>query len=227
MATVRVLVLLRLLALLPFWPAGVLAESGWRTDVRQDDLLIESRPLAGGLREYRAEARDIDAPLQAFLNLLQDTRAHGLWMRNTRSVTVLQQFSAHENRVRTEFVLPWPFMDRELINRSRYWQEKDSCVIRLEAHAEPYALPPNPGLVRIRRAQGLWRMVPQPGGGMHLHYQGFFDPGGQLPGWLIGSQVLAELQYSLSRLRVVLRLPRFHGPVAGIDGHCRPSRLHP
>lgn len=208
---------------------GLQAEADWHTESRGPGLLIESRSLDHGLKEFRAQASGIPAPPHAFLNLLQHPELHGLWMRNTRSVRILAQWGGNENRVRTLFALPWPFQDRELISHSRYSQDPATCIITLQVRAEPEAVPPVPGLVRIRLAQGVWQMRPQGPGRMALLYQGVVDPGGNIPAWISQPMLLAELRHSLPRLRQLLAESRFHlAHRDGIDEDCHPgwSRDH-
>jgi len=196
----------------------------WNQELSLGDITIDSRRIEGGLWEFRARLNHVDAPPHAFLMLLLDTSTHSLWLRNTRGTNILKQLSDSAILVQSLFDMPWPYHTRELVNLSRYWQDPRSCVIYLESIATPNAIPPTPDVVRIPLAHAMWQMIPHPDGSMNLTYQGFVDPGGNLPQWLAKGMQQTELRYSFQRLSVLLTQPRYHlKRFPGIDDSCRPQ----
>jgi len=45
-------------------------------------------------------------------------------------------------------------------------------------------LPPQRGIVRLPKNEGVWHVFKGPDGATVIHYRGFVDPGGWIPGWL-------------------------------------------
>ena len=94
--------------------------------------------------------------------------------------------------------------DRDINIRIERWQDESSGSLGLEWHATSEEGPrPQPGVVRISKADGFWRFSPLDETRTRVVYQNDTDIGGYVPLWVIGPMLREE---ALGQLSVLLRM---------------------
>jgi hypothetical protein len=162
----------------------VCAEPGWTLQREQGGVTLWSRPNPPGPFQALKLEMQVQARPAALLAVLRDTNRHKLWLPGSREVRLLSHPGPDEDLVYTRLAAPWPAKDRELITHSRLsWLS--GCGFTLRVWAEPDALPPTKGLVRIRASHGVWQADPLGKGGSLIRLETYTHPGGRLPGWLV------------------------------------------
>ncbi len=189
------------LALLGLLGAGEAAGSdpSWVLRRQEDGVTVHTRAVPGSsLEEFRGVTR-IRAPLRALVEMLLDVDRYPEWMHDCREARVLERRGIEGGLTYTVTDAPWPVRDRDVVARWTLTQDAAGGVT-IAFVAEPEALPPRDGHVRVPRTRGLYRLTPGQDGSTEVLYQLHSDSGGLLPGWLARSWVVAIPFHSLRNL---------------------------
>ncbi len=154
-------------------------------------------------REHRAELVSKGQPAQ-FINLLLDTDRIPLWVAHAEGASILESIDNNRHRVHTRFNPPFPLSRRDLVTQSEYWQTFASQTVYLVAESVPNALPRQPGYLRMNYSKACWEAEPLTGGQTRIRYQGYTDPGGAIPHWLMDMVSAEALEETLTRLAAQL-----------------------
>jgi hypothetical protein len=153
--------------------ALLLAAAPWQV-VAESPYLIRTRELSPGVAEFRAEGLVI-APVAGVAKALSDPGSFASWMPYTAECRVLSQDGDGTLTVYTRANPPF-IANRDFITRT-----SSSLVGNVYVNtwvSAPDAMPPQPGVVRVRVNSGHWRFE-----GVQFVYQ-FTTETGSVPGWL-------------------------------------------
>jgi hypothetical protein len=138
---------------------------------------------------YRIETT-IKGDLRKVYQQVVDFEGNKKFLDTVEKIRVLQRKPGENVLVYMLFDLPWPFSDRDFINRMDMELGRDTIVLRSSPATD--VVDPKDGVVRIRKFSERWLLVKQPGGKTKLSLQGYADPGGALPAWIINRFVVRE-----------------------------------
>lgn len=135
----------------------------------------------------------ISAPVGPLLSLLQDAANQHQWLPYTHAVHVLERPAPLQTRVHFLTQTRWPFKPRDAITLFEIIEETPSRLrINMINQADYQA--PEPGYLRIQKAEGYWQLTAQGQCRTHVRYQSGSQWGGLIPQWLVdhSNQQLAQ-----------------------------------
>lgn len=138
---------------------------------------------------YRIETT-IKGDLKKVYHQVIDFEGNKKFLDTVEKIRILHRKPGEKVLVYMLFDLPWPFSDRDFINRMDMEVGRDTIVLRSSPAAD--LVDPKDGVVRIRKFSEKWLLVKQPGQATKLSLQGYADPGGSLPAWIINRFVVRE-----------------------------------
>jgi len=157
------------------------------------------------LIEIHASA-NITSSLSAALLFLQDTDIIPNWLANAHSSKVLVKLSEQENISKTTFDAFWPIKKREMIVRSRYWQNSDLSVeVVIEDEYEDYQQYANTNNIPINIISAYWKLTPSGKNTINIKHTIIANPNGYVPSWLANRIALNAMWQSL--LNIEKQLP--------------------
>ncbi|HHX8533830.1 TPA: START domain-containing protein [Vibrio alginolyticus] len=175
------------------------ANENWQFESDKDGITIYSREHSDGLVEIRARMFT-PTSYGAFLTLLEDSDNIPNWIDNASHSRVLNQISATENIVYTQFKAPWPAKNRDMVTNSKYWVDELGFTIEIKSAPDSYLAEQN-GYVRIRSVDATWELQKLTNDTTLVEYKAFADPGGLLPNWLINKLSKESAWATFSNLR--------------------------
>jgi len=181
--------------------------ANWKFESDGDGITIYSREHSDGLVEIRAR---MFAPTSygAFLTLLEDTDNVPNWIDNVSLSRVVQQISASENIVYTQFAAPWPATDRDMVTYSQYTVDEIGFTLNIQ-DAPSASFPEQEGYIRITSVKATWTLQKLTNGSTLIEYVAFADPGGALPDWLANKLAKESARNTFKGLRA--QLPNYQG----------------
>lgn len=157
------------------------AQDGWSLAKDADGIKVYVRSVDGSpLREFRGEVHLHATPADV-VKVLHDADGFRRWMPDVTTSELLkatdtEQFHYLVNKA------PWPVSNRDGVYHFVYTKAGDGTVT-VRVDAVPDYLPQRPGLVRIPKADGQWKLVPD-AEGVNVTYEMHASPGGLFPvGW--------------------------------------------
>ena len=131
----------------------------WTLWKETDTLSLSFRPYKEtGLIEIQAQAR-LHSSLSGFLLFLQDYPLIPNWLDNAKDAYLIEQISDTENLFVTRFKSIWPVSEREMVIRSRYWQNPDLSV-ELAVQDASHEVDNPLNIVRIELIKAHWLLSP-------------------------------------------------------------------
>lgn len=185
--------------------AGAVADNYWQFESDIDGITIYSHKHKKDLVEIRAQMFT-PTTYGAFLTLLEDSDNIPNWVDNASHSRVLQQISATENIVYTQFSAPWPAKNRDMVTYSKYWVDEFGFTLIIKG-APASALAEQSGYIRIRSVDASWKLQKLTNGTTFVEYKAFADPGGQLPNWLVNKLSKESARATFRKLRE--QLPKY------------------
>ncbi|HHF3253567.1 TPA: START domain-containing protein [Vibrio alginolyticus] len=179
--------------------ADASANENWQFESDKNGITIYSREHSDGLVEIRARMFT-PTSYGAFLTLLEDSDNIPNWIDNASHSRVLNQISATENIVYTQFKAPWPAKNRDMVTYSKYWVDELGFTIEIKSAPDSYLAEQN-GYVRIRSVDATWELQKLTNDTTLVEYKVFADPGGLLPNWLINKLSKESAWATFSNLR--------------------------
>ena len=173
---------------------------------RQTDALalyyqeVEGTPLI----EIKVQAT-LNSSLAGFLLFLQDYPMIPNWLDRAESATLISQVSDTENLFITRFKSVWPVSKREMIIRSRYWQNADLSV-ELAVKDASHEVPIHGEIIRIKVIRSHWLLKPISNNRLQINHTILADPKGNLPIWLVNQVSLRSMWASLQAMQQQLPL---------------------
>ena len=175
------------------------ANENWQFESDKNGITIYSREHSDGLVEIRARMFT-PTSYGAFLTLLEDSDNIPNWIDNASHSRVLNQISATENIVYTQFKAPWPAKNRDMVTYSKYWVDELGFTIEIKSAPDSYLAEQN-GYVRIRSVDATWELQKLTNDTTLVEYKAFADPEGLLPNWLINKLSKESAWATFSNLR--------------------------
>lgn len=179
------------------------AEADWNLAKEENGIVVHIRPVAdSGIDEFRAIG-EVAASVDRVVALLRDSDAFHEWFPSTPESKLLYRNGADSVQY-SVMDAPWPVSDRDNVLRSALTRSADTGVVEIRVQADPDFHPEQPGRVRVRRANGLWRFEPLGPDRTRVTFQMHLEPGGGVPEWLINARVVATPFEALTNMRARL-----------------------
>lgn len=203
-------ILAALLLLAAFSPA--LSAQNWEFKKETQGVQIYQRSNGSG-QEIKL-VTTFSQRLSSIVALFSNVGDYPRWGYKVQQTRLLKRVNDNEFYYYQQFDFPWPLSDRDVIMHSRISQDPATRTVTLYSEASPDYLPETAGLVRVRKANVRWTLVPLSANLVQAEYWLNSDPGGLLPDWTVNlaadtgpvqtvqniKKLLEEEQYKSARL---------------------------
>ena len=180
----------------------------------------ELRKEKDGIQVYVREAIDspfkelkmkfsIDATMSTVVALLQNVDAIPDWVYKCSESYVVEKISIQEEYYYNLMDFPWPMSDRDLILKSKLYQDPVTKVLRSESYAVADKMPVKEGVVRIEETNLWWEFTPKPNGQIDVDYYLKSNPGGYLPAWIVNLAIDQGPVQTVKRFLKTLEDPKY------------------
>ncbi|MGE7958294.1 START domain-containing protein [Pseudomonas sp. NPDC089530] len=205
------------LAIALFAGAAAAEPQNWQLAKDQDGIQIYLTQVPGsGYRGFRGVTK-IRADIPTLSALQENLRVACAWLYGCKQMRLLKN-DGDDTWVYLTTDLPWPAITRDMVLWVHTEQREDGSLVRqLEAVREGW-VPRTPGLIRVSRLQGVWKMVPRGEALTEVTYELQADPAGDIPAWLANRFVVDAPWETLRTLRVVAER---QGPRAAVGRSTR------
>lgn len=173
----------------------------WSLAKQAEGIDIYTRPVAGsGIKQFKGIA-DFEAPAEKIVALLRDSDRFKDWFPNTPESKLLNR-KDHVSYQYSVLDAPWPVSDRDNVLRSVLTKDESTGAIEIQVTAAPDFYPDQTDRVRVRTANGFWKIEPLDANRSRVTFSMHIEPGGGIPEWLTNSRVVETPYEALTNLRV-------------------------
>lgn len=187
----------------------------WKLSKDQNGIKIYSRQVEGYSIEELKTEMNVKAPMNAVVAVIMDANNYYSWIYSCTSSAILKKISETEQYQYQVNDLPYPFNDRDIAIHFKIWQDKETKKVFTSSVGEPAYVPAKDGLVRIPVFIGGYEITPLANGEVQLAYQVRFDPGGNIPDWLVNMFIVKAPYESSLNLRELIESKKYDGTKFG------------
>ncbi|MBS3807153.1 MAG: hypothetical protein KGY60_06580 [Bacteroidales bacterium] len=176
--------------LISLFAVEVSGQKDWKLQKQQDGIRIytahqeDTRILA-----YRIEAL-IHGALKDVYHQVIDFQGNKKYLETVKQIDVLKKEPDQQVLFYMLFDLPWPIRDRDFVNRMDIRIGSDT--IALNSSPASGWVEPNEQVVRMQEFSEQWLLVRKNSGKTSLSLEGYADPGGKFPAWVVNRFVVKE-----------------------------------
>lgn len=196
----RYTVFLSILAVLVFLSKQMKGQT-WEFAKEKDGIRIYTMKVDGKpLKAYKGIA-EINAPADKVFALIEDVNNTDWWDKNLSQIKVLGYEKNRFARYHLIFDMPWPVSDRELYVDAKVTVEPETGIRKITAGPLQVDIPAQKEMIRIDEYRQTWTVRPVNPNLTHVTLEGFVNPGGSLPAWVINMFIVDSPMNSIGEIR--------------------------
>ncbi|MCB0477431.1 MAG: START domain-containing protein [Crocinitomicaceae bacterium] len=176
------------------------AEEPWKLAKNKDGVLVYTRqPEGKKIKEFKAIVK-IKTNMQKIIDLIEDVEKYPEWQSDITSSKTLKKISTTERYIYYALDVPWPITDRDVVTHVKKTSYTSGQVI-FKLTSKPDYIKEKEGFIRIKDAQGSWKLTPKENGYIEVIYQSYGDPAGSIPSGIINSFIVDGPFKTMSNMR--------------------------
>lgn len=178
----------------------VLAQS-WEFAKEKDGIRIYTMKVDDKpLKAYKGIA-DIDAPAEKVFALIEDVNNTDWWDKSLSQIKVLGYEKNRFARYHLIFDMPWPVSDRELFVDAEVTIDPETGTRKIIAMPLRVDTPSPKDKIRINEYRQTWTIRPVSPNLTHVTLEGYVNPGGSLPAWIINMFIVDAPMNSIGEVK--------------------------
>lgn len=165
--------------------AQLVVDDGWKLAKDKKGIIIYTRPVNDSkLNEFKLFT-SFNTKVEKLVRVLLDVENYDKWGEHVKYCAVLEKESDNAYYIYSEAKLPWPFVNRDIINlvSVNYSVKRDTAMLIIEGY--PDYTPEKEGIIRIPVSKGWWHIYQVDEENVRIEYSYKVDPGGSIPAWLL------------------------------------------
>jgi len=173
-----------------FLSVAAFSQNVWELRKDENGIRIYTRQKEDRkLLAYRIETQ-ISGNLEEVYRQVIDFHGNKKYLDRIDTLRILEKKKDQQILIYMMFNVPWPFRDRDFVNRMLIDVQEDT--VRLESSPGRGEIPPKEGVIRMQEFSEYWVLAKKAENLTALSLQGYADPGGSLPDWVINLFVVQE-----------------------------------
>ncbi len=181
------------------------SQNDWELKRDKDDIVIYTKESKDNpLKEYRATAI-IESPLNEVYQFLSDLEYRPAWVVRCSGLEIIDTVGGNQIRYHTSYEIPWPLADRDLVVVADLSFDEANRKARLLTIRTDTQFPLKKGIVRMLKYKEdvvLEELGPQR---TRFNAEGFADPGGNVPAWLVNMFLVDGIYDSVVSTRMEIK----------------------
>jgi hypothetical protein len=157
----------------------------WVLKKEGNGVSVYSRGVdSSAVRELRAVTQ-IKSSLSGIVALLLDRESYPQWVYKCAKSKTLKEITNTESICYQNVVAPWPIDNRDIVLNVKVKQDNITGIVYLNSVSNPDFIPNIDSHVRVTVFKASWKLTPLKNGVVNCEYQLLFDPGGNVPAWMV------------------------------------------
>ena len=137
--------------------ADMLSDEGWELEKSKYEIEVYGKLLEGyEIKAFKATGL-IEGSVAAVTEVIMDIEGYKDWYPNCKEGEVLEGSTPSDQYRRVEFKLPWPFDNRDVVNRLTVDERGDDVWIEIINASDYHEELKN--VFRVKRAEGYWHII--------------------------------------------------------------------
>jgi ribosome-associated toxin RatA of RatAB toxin-antitoxin module len=162
----------------------------WVLQKNENGIAVYTRYAQGThIKEVRV-VNVVESSLSGLVALLLDVKNYPNWIYACSEASVLKEINSLEQYQYQVTDVPWPVSDRDVVSHFKLQQDSITKIVTAMNTAKPEYIPKKDDRVRVQHFQSNYKFTPLPDGKVKVEFELYVDPGGNVPDWLINSNIV-------------------------------------
>ena len=163
----------------------------WVLRKDENGITVYTRLAEGSnIKEVRV-VNEVHSSLSALVGLVLDVNNYPKWIYACSEASKLKSINDQEFYEYQVTDVPWPVSDRDVASHFKVAQDAKTKIVTVTNTGEPNYTPEKEGRVRVQHFQSNYIFTPEANGIVKVEFELYVDPGGNVPAWLINSNIVA------------------------------------
>jgi hypothetical protein len=185
-------------------PSLLATAQEWELKKFSEGINVYTAPIVGSdFKAFKAEM-EITATVEQMRYILEHPDLFPDMFPDTEELNVLSRPNDSTSIQYNLTSTPWPLDDRDGAYKSVFVTNKSGGFV-LKGEAIPDYIPEKEDVVRIKKSDSKWEVIPLKDGKLKVIYEVRAEPGGKLPEWLVNSAVVDVPYQTFVNLKKVLK----------------------
>lgn len=164
-----------------------LRDPAWKKAKDKDGISIYTmKSETSRIKELSAKTY-FETNLTTLVAVFLDIQSYPDWVKDCKLSRLLNQTGPQDLYYYSEFKVPFPFDNRDLIQHLNIKQDPESREVTVTLTNQSALIPEKKDIVRMQTANGFWKFKSVKGGKVQIDLQYQNDPGGAIPAWLVNA----------------------------------------
>jgi hypothetical protein len=187
---------------------SILMAQEWEFAREKDGIKVYTRhEQQSNLKSFKGEI-DIEGDIKTISALIEDVKNFDRWDEDVIEISLLEHAEGKMLKYYVVYNVPWPFKDRDLCVEAVINQDQATGSKQIVARSVPEAVPLNEERERIVEYWQRWTIQPMENGIIHLVVEGFADPAGDIPAWIVNMAITDTPFNMLVSIRGAIESPK-------------------
>ncbi len=175
------------------------AQPDWKLKKDKNGIKVYTKDhITKNLKYYRLQA-EFEADYEKIVRLNLDFDNYESWIRDCEESEILEVDGAKHLIYYAKYNAPWPASDRDFVSEVQIEQNENSTAFVTLPSEMDY--PIKDGVVRVKEYQDSWKITRLDNGKVKIELEGFYNPGGSVPRWIVNMFIIDAPYESMVRLR--------------------------
>ena len=134
---------------------------------------------------------EFEATLDSAVEVLSDIDNYTKWIYKAKNAKLIDTINSFQYYYYINFDMPFPVWDRDNVILTSIFIDEENRMVSFDSVASPDYMPEAKGIIRVKTLESHWKIVEKDNGMIHIDYNGFADPSGILPSWLVNLALTA------------------------------------
>lgn len=186
-------------------PFSLFCQADWKLSKSEDKLKLWIKNLDGkDLKQFKLETT-IKEDIKTMYRLMRDVENMHLWYDKVKSVKLLKKINDNEAIYLLGYHLPFPFEDRISTVKGKINFDEKKGVIKVNTEYYSFDLPENEkNIPVITTLKSSWEISDKHNGEILVKHEGYMNPGGNVPVWLVNESVTSGPFKSIKNMEKIL-----------------------
>lgn len=178
-----------------------MAAQSWEFIKEKDGIKLYTRKSTGNsLKSYKG-VTDVKAPAEKVFALIEDVNNTDWWDKNLNQIKVLHYEKNKRAQYYLVYDLPWPVTDRDLCVDVTVTIDPVTGVRKVIAGPLLGCVPECEEMIRIQDYHQTWTVTPAGPEQCHVVLEGYVDPAGSIPDWIVNMIIVDSPIKAMSEVR--------------------------
>jgi len=185
------------------------SQEHWTLKKDKNGIKVFARKNKGfKFNELKVEAL-LEGKISQLAAVIFDIKNQKNWVYKTAKSDLLQTVTATDIFYYTEIEVPWPLNNRDMAVHMTVQQNSQTKVMTIVAKNVDDYLPAKKDKVRIKYSNAVWIATPVSNSQYKVEYRIQFDPGEDVPAWILNMFSTAGPYESFINLKQKLKEPQY------------------